>query len=197
MARIFASIGYNLGALTRFSGRDTKRQFWPYAIALFLLISLLGFVAVLPAIWHSFKTAIEHPELLREAAPGQGPMELSDLPPELIPDFQQALIIMAIVNALAVLLLAAAVTRRLHDRDRTGLWGLLPLPFHAAGVILGPQAATAAFAAPATADLRFFGLTMLNSFLLYGTLIYLIVLLVGDGTDGPNRFGPAPPEQQA
>src|SRR6185436_10996012 len=34
---LFVSIRHNLAGLLRFSGRDARRTFWPYAILLFLL----------------------------------------------------------------------------------------------------------------------------------------------------------------
>lgn len=36
---------------------------------------------------------------------------------------------LAVTIGLAIALYAAAVVRRLHDRGRSGAWGLMPLPF--------------------------------------------------------------------
>lgn len=35
MARIFASLRHNLLGLARFSGRDARQTFWPFAIVVF------------------------------------------------------------------------------------------------------------------------------------------------------------------
>jgi uncharacterized membrane protein YhaH (DUF805 family) len=85
----------------------------------------------------------------------------------------------AVVAAILVALLAAAVNRRLHDRDRRGYWGLIPLPFLAAGMALMPEMST--------------NIALIANFLayLYG-LALLVYFLVGKGTPGPNRFGPPP-----
>src|ERR1043165_3573647 len=88
-----------------------------------------------------------------------------------------------VLNVLFVLLLAAAVTRRLHDRDRTGLWGLLPVPF----MIVGLLNRDAAFAlathqrALSAGEQAMFMATPL----FWLAVIFLIVLLVGEGTNGP------------
>jgi uncharacterized membrane protein YhaH (DUF805 family) len=97
---------------------------------------------------------------------------------------------MALVNLVFVLLLAAAVVRRLHDCDRTGLWALLPVPFMALGQLKAPQM-TAMFTG-GLPDERMMSLMMLNSLFYWIALIALIILLVLEGTNGPNRFGPDP-----
>lgn len=97
---------------------------------------------------------------------------------------------LAAMIAIVVLLLAAAVTRRLHDGDRSGAWGLLPLPFLAAIFALtqnrrplpelwadSPLLVVGAVAC---------GLAYLATFLL------LAVLLGTKGSEGPNRFGAEP-----
>jgi uncharacterized membrane protein YhaH (DUF805 family) len=127
-----------------------------------------------------------HPHGLPPPAPGQ----LAGLPPGLMPDFSVMAVPMAVTNIVLVLLLAAAVVRRLHDRDRTGLWALMPLPF----MIIGMINTKAAFAI-GSGERRIGAqdtLMFASSPLFWLSLIVLIVLLAGKGTSGPNRFGPDP-----
>jgi uncharacterized membrane protein YhaH (DUF805 family) len=49
-------------------------------------------------------------------------------PETLRPDFSGLVLPITLVNVATIARLAAAVARRLHDKSRSGLWGLLPLP---------------------------------------------------------------------
>ena len=190
MRMIFASIRHNLACLARFSGRDTRRQFWPYAIFLFLLSTFVGLVLGAFIMADMFvrmeRFMIAHPEGLKPPAPGQPPQ----LPPELMPDLSGMILPSMIVQIALVLLLAGAVVRRLHDRDRTGLWGLMPLPFMAIGIANMDSAFALASGRGPPTGLQ--ALLMAASPLYWIALIALIVLLAGEGTSGPNRFGPEP-----
>src|SRR6185312_12908248 len=111
-----------------------RRTFWPYAIFLFLLSTFANMVVGAFIAADMFvrmqRFVLAHPEGLKPPPPGQPPQ----IPPELLPDFSGLAAPMMAMQIVLVLLLAAAVTRRLHDRDRTGLWGLMPLPFMAIGM---------------------------------------------------------------
>lgn len=121
MSGIGASIRHNLGGLLSFSGRQTPAQFWPYAIGLYLLSMIAGMAIAIPAMVRMMTNLQQyiaaHPHGLPPPAPGQ----LPGLPPGLMPDFSGMAVPMAATNIVLVLLLAAAIVRRLHDRDRTGL----------------------------------------------------------------------------
>lgn len=197
MGEILASIRRGFGGVLRFSGRDTRGQFWPYAIFVFLLTSALTYVAMIPDLLRmmaGFQRFVEKAQRDQAAggpgAPLSGRME--GIPPELIPNFENTVIWSSILTVIAILLLAAAVTRRLHDRDKRGFWGLLPLPCYAVGLALAPQAVQMIARSPVGADTPLFNALMLNSFVYWGLLIFLVVILAGEGDAGSNRFGPAP-----
>jgi uncharacterized membrane protein YhaH (DUF805 family) len=184
---IFASIRHNLANLLRFSGRDSRAQFWPYAIAVFLTsmaVDILLFIPVMTDMMQRMMIyARDHPEGFPQPAPGQ----IQTLPPGLMPDMSRIFVPTTIVSIISLLLLAAAVVRRLHDRDRTGWWAVLPLPFQAIGLALAPAAMKAVTAFPSK-PLPFTLWTSLNSLFFWCAFILLIVMLVGDSTKGPNRF---------
>src|SRR5947209_12409581 len=140
---IFTSIRHNLANLFRFSGRESRALFWPYAIAVFLAAMAAGILLFIPVMTDMMTRIMDyaraHPEGLPRAAPGQPPV----LPPELMPDMSMMAVPMLIVNVAMILLLAAAAVRRLHDRDKTGWWAALPLPFHIVAAVIGPAAAKA------------------------------------------------------
>lgn len=138
MSEILASIRRGLGNARRFSGRDTRRQFWPYAIFLFLASTALTYVAMIPELMRMMTGIVELVERAQrdQIAGRAGPQAF---PPELIPDFESTMIWSAVLTGIAIVLLAAAVTRRLHDRGWRGYWGLIPLPFTVLAVALAPR----------------------------------------------------------
>ncbi len=192
MAKLTESFRYNLTRLATFSGRESRGQFWPYAIALFLGAMALSYLAFIPAMVDMLtrlgRFVEENPgRSLIEPQQGKPP---GTLPQELMPDMTSYLQISILINALFVLLIAAAAVRRLHDRDRSGLWALLPLPFWMAAWAMSLSMDPGAMFSPTPEDARLYQLSMLNSLPVWGMLIWLIVLLAGEGTKGENRYGP-------
>jgi uncharacterized membrane protein YhaH (DUF805 family) len=197
LGQIWVAVRYGFGGLTRFSGRDARRQFWPFAIFLFLATTALTYVAMAPAMMGMLAGAVELAgRASRDRAagiPAYVPGDAAALPPELIPDFGGAFLIIGAVNMIAILLLAAAVTRRLHDRNRTGYWGLIPLPFAIIAQIIAPRTMAAMMQVQMGRGSPDFAMLMLNGAAYWATMIFLIVLLARKGDEGANRFGPAPP----
>jgi uncharacterized membrane protein YhaH (DUF805 family) len=109
--------------------------------------------------------AAEHPD---QATVTQGPsgyaIEVQGNHPELFPDMTPFFTVMQVGCALAVVLLAAAVTRRLHDRGRRGWWGLPPLPFLLVGMTAFPRFFNSTLAGEMTPDaMKLFGLLFANN----------------------------------
>ena len=193
MADIGNSIRHNLTRLGDFSGRDTREQFWPYAIGLFLLSMAAGVLLFVPVMLDMFdrmgRYFAEHPEgLPKDPGPYPGAQAL---PPELMPDMSVIIVPSAIVNLLFALLLAAAVVRRLHDRDKSAWWALLPIPFMIFGQFQGKQAANMMMAGREP-DPAVMLPAALNSLLYWVAFIALIIILAQDGSVGANRYGPDP-----
>jgi uncharacterized membrane protein YhaH (DUF805 family) len=93
----------------------------------------------------------------------------------------------AMIGIAFILLLAAAVVRRLHDRGKPGWWGALPLPFKALGLLIGPAVARTMTSYPPTPSPLSL-LASLNGLCSLVATIILIVLLAGEGDREPNRF---------
>jgi uncharacterized membrane protein YhaH (DUF805 family) len=190
---IFASIRHNLANLLRFSGRDSRRTFWPYAIAVVLLDIAAMTAAMLPIMAESFgrmqRFAVEHPEQATvDSGPGHYSITIHGNHPELMPDVTPIFTTIALIVAATILLLGAAVARRLHDRQLRGAWGLIPLPFLGFASVAMPRL----FASMRTGnppDMRLFAAMFVNNALYLAALATLVVLLVGAGTNGPNRYG--------
>jgi len=165
------SLRYNLTRLVIFAGRESRVLFWPYAACVFVL----GFVAV---------GVVMNLELVN----------LVSDPSAATSDFTRLVTALATVVSGMVLLLAAAVSRRLHNRDRTARWGLLP-PLFLLLNVLGAVRLFAMALGSEEPDLTrvaplFFGLFLSNGCYL-ASLGWLLYLLATSKGEGPNRFGAA------
>lgn len=189
------SLRDNLTGLFHFSGRTTRSGFWPYAVIV-ILLSMAGLIGVMiPSMVDMFvrmqRFAAQHPELVTEIrGPGSYEMRIEGYHPELMPNFGSLFLEMGGVALGAILLLAAAVTRRLHDRDKSGWWALPPPVFLAIGFALMPYM-FARFSREAP-DMRLFFLLFFNNLTYLATLLLLVILLLGPGSSGPNRYGEQP-----
>jgi uncharacterized membrane protein YhaH (DUF805 family) len=189
MDKLFASIGHNLRRIADPSGRESNILFWPYAILVAALNYIAGALVAAPIM---METMQHMAEIVAEAQRRGAEHDPSPMPfdPAFMPDVSGIALPSAIILAASVALLFSAVARRLHDRDRTGLWGLMPLPFAALGIALTPYAFHGM--AGGEPDPALFVGVMLSNLLNMAALIGLIVLLVGKGSPEANRFGPAP-----
>ncbi|MBO9708810.1 MAG: DUF805 domain-containing protein [Caulobacter sp.] len=193
------SVRNGFSGLARFSGRDSARRFWPYAgvvVALLFLAAGATMSITMNTMFSRMQTfAIEHPD---QATVTQGPdgtsIEIQGNHPELTPDMTPFFTVMQAGSAAVVILLAAAVTRRLHDRGRHGWWGLPPAILLAAGMVLFPRVFQSTIEGGMTADnMKMLGLLVVNNLLYLGSLALLIILLAGAGQPESNRYGPPAP----
>ncbi|HEV2186978.1 MAG TPA: DUF805 domain-containing protein [Stellaceae bacterium] len=192
MKAIIAAIIYNFRNLARFSGRNTRAQFWPYAIFLFIAQTIISLTMMLPFIYSvmtkTFLFVLQHPGKPGVPVNPADQKAFGQVMQGIMADTQSMLMTATpILTAVFVILIGAAVARRLHDRGMSGYWGLMPLPF----TIIGLAAMPKTFEAwPYHPNLGLFGLLMLNSMLHLTLAILLIVLLAQRGAAGANRFGP-------
>jgi uncharacterized membrane protein YhaH (DUF805 family) len=136
--------------------------------------------------------AVEHPDQATvTSGPGTYSIQIHGNHPELLPDMTRFFAPLGIGVVVAVVLLAAAVTRRLHDRGRRGYWGLMPLPFLAFGLTVFPKMfATMSQGDVSPETLGLFFTLFFNNMLYLASLGLLIFLLAARSDVGSNRFGP-------
>lgn len=203
MGTFTTSVRHCLGNLTNFSGRDRPRIFWPYMGLVIGLNAIVSILAAVPMALDMFERirrfAEEHPkDALVESWPGHYEVRIQGFHPELFPDLRLFMLPMAVALLVTVVLAAAAIARRLHDRGRSGWWGLLPLPFTLFGMAMMPilfEGWLAAAGSNQPPNPGLFLLLMANNLLHLGALAFLVVQLVSSGTPGPNRYGPDPVQQ--
>lgn len=183
-------------SLTRFSGRDRRSQFWPYAgVAVALTFVVMGAVMlwVMSSFWaEAMQVAQAHPETVNvESGPGYYSKSVDVSGYGVMPDFTAFFTAMAISVVAYIGLLAAAVSRRIHDLGKSALWGLMPVPFLLFGVVFFPIIMNDMMQSPEP-NLGLFFLLFFNNMAYIVGLISLIVMLCLKGTLGPNRFGAEP-----
>ncbi|WP_312145497.1 DUF805 domain-containing protein [Brevundimonas sp.] len=182
--------------LADFRGRDRRGRFWPYALVVAVLLYVGMAAAMIPTMSGVFEEAAryaaENPEQVTvTAGPGHYSVQIHDPEAQLMPDMSGLFWAVRTVFVVAGVLLAAAVTRRLHDTGRAGWWGLPPLLFAAIASILFPTVMEQMMQSEEVAVAPFL-LLLANNMLYLASLIGLIVLLCLKGASGPNRYGPEP-----
>lgn len=195
------SILHGFSGLLKFEGRDTRSQFWPYAGFVFVL-AFLGFGTVLATVMGSSFARIEQfaqdnpDQVTVTQGPGTYSISVDTYQPQLMPDLDAFFMTMALTIVSLVVLLAASVTRRLHDRGRSGWWAFPLVVLLSVGVGAMSFLMNAFMSASETTDAAldpvlmfgFLGI-FLNNVLYMGWLLFLIFLLATDRETGPNRFG--------
>lgn len=177
--------------LADFKGRDRRSRFWPYALTVVGLSFVGLWLGMIPAMTAIFEqasaVAATHPEAATViSGPGHYSVEIHD--EAFMPDMGPFFLVLRIGVAAIVILLAAAVTRRLHDTGRAGYWGLPPVIFLTLCLTAFPTV-MARLMAEEGPDISLFMLLFLNNFLYIASLIGLIILLSLDSKTTANRYG--------
>jgi uncharacterized membrane protein YhaH (DUF805 family) len=192
--RMAASIGLweHFRKLASFKGREDRASFWPYAALVLGIVMVAGAVMAIPLMTESMRaaTAGAAPQPF-EVPDGIDLNEFSMSAPAAVggavPSAAFLAAYLGVTFGLAILLYAAAVVRRLHDRGKSGAWALMPLPFILHQSIQVPRmfGSTAQGGQPESGLLL--SLALSNLFYL-ATLLTLVVLLAGASDAGPNRY---------
>jgi uncharacterized membrane protein YhaH (DUF805 family) len=178
--------------LASFEGREDRASFWPYAALVLGIVMLAGALMSLPMMAWLMQSS---PQL---AAPDPGDVSFSpDLSEFSNPNQSQAAgpllpvsflaAYLAATFGLAVLLYAAAVVRRLHDRGKSGAWGLIPLPFLAYTSVQTTRLFGSVTAAEEP-DIGLFFTIAVSNILFWAALLALVVLLAGASDPEPNPY---------
>lgn len=193
---VVQAVGHGLANLANFKGRTRPGKFWPY-LAFVLVLSFAGMGAIMyPEMSASMERmqrfAEEHPDQATiRRVPGSYSITIHGHHDELMPDFSRMMSLIVVGVVAIIVLLSAAVVRRLHDRGKSGAWGLLPLPFIAIASAAMPVLFSQ-FEEGGTPNLALFFTLFINNVLYLASLVFLVVLLSGASTKGENRYGPEP-----
>lgn len=180
------SISEHFKRLLDFNGREDRASFWPYAALVFVIIMVAGMIIFVPMMAHMMQEmqqfAVDHPDQVTVAqGPGQYSISVhGDHPPFMTAGPMAAYL--AVTFGLAILLYGAAVVRRLHDRGKSGWWGLMPLPFILYSSVQMPRMFASVGSGTEPNLALFFSIFFSNLFYIV-TLIWLIVILAGPSLD--------------
>lgn len=159
------AVAHGLRHVLDFRGRDSRAWFWPYAGAVL-------------ASWIALSNAIIIPVMLIQASASSDPV--AD-----VGELQGVFLgVTAIFAVLIVVLLAAATTRRLHDRGRRGAWAAVPVILICSGLVIF----AILLGSDDEPDPALFAAGFVNNLLYFATLIVLIVQLVQRGKPEGSRF---------
>ena len=193
-------LGRHLTGLADFSGRENREPFWLWLLIVYATQTVVGMLVMFPLMTSWMAPMMQgdprrfddHPELVMQM---------------MMPMMRNMMTFGAVLGIVWVVMIAAAVTRRLHDSDRSGWWAapvlalhvLMPLVyatvfpqfFAAMGSVrdgMTPEQVNAAML-PAMQPILWLSLVGMIGFVI---MVVLIVFLCQPGTKGPNRFGPDP-----
>lgn len=190
-----ASFAHNLRNLGTFSGRDRPGIYWPFTLTIYLASVVIGFALTIPLMVGAFTESFE---AVGRAAEAGGEVDQAAMQAEMsasmMAELAQFLPLQAITALVLVLLLTAATVRRLHDRDWSGWWVLLPIGWQLGGLALSAYTYSIVATDPTVLDPATGTggtLQIANLALLVGAIVVL-VQLVQRGNDLDNRFGPPP-----
>jgi uncharacterized membrane protein YhaH (DUF805 family) len=174
--------------LTDFRGREDRASFWPYAALAFVIDMIAGMFIFLPMMLRAVagmqRYAQEHPEQATvTSGPGHYSISIEGGNQSFF-DAESMAAYLAVTFGLALILFAAAVTRRLHDRGKSGFWGLMPLPF----IIYSSLVMPSAFAMTGEPNMTLFFSIFFSNMLYLVALGWLIVMLAGPSDTAPNRY---------
>lgn len=192
---MLGAIKYNLAHLLDFSGRDARQTFWFYVLFVFLVNMAIGFAFVIPFMGNLMSDLVS-------AGPIDDPAVIEAIIADRMGEMTESMLWMGLgTTVLNAALLAAAFTRRLHDSDLSGWWGLLPL---------GLQLATSWYMTTRIDELRALMVQMMNktadpqaalaaqsqyttqSLIGWVGIIAFVILAVRKSSQGPNRFAEEP-----
>lgn len=178
--------------LAGFKGREDRASFWPYAAFVFGLSMVGMFAVMVPTMADSMRKmqefAAAHPDQATvTSGPAHYSISIEGNHPELMPDMGDMISAISIISLVAVLLYAAAVVRRLHDRGKSGFWGLMPVPFLIYSFVQMPRV-FGTVAEGGQPNLGLFFSIFFSNMLYLVALITLIVFLAGNGDPEPNQY---------
>ena len=195
------AIRHGLGNLLNSEGRDGRQAFWYYVLFVYVLLTVLSLVVIVPLMLQAVFAGIE--QGVAASRSGDPLTAQSVAEAAVFGSMNQVMSIMVWMGigtgALMILLLATALVRRLHDSDVSGYWALVPGAIYLMNLILMPslmrgmmdemrQVAPGDPMAGVAAMQTSFTLASLLGWL---AIIVVIVLGVRRSTPGPNRFGDA------
>ena len=134
------AIKHGLGNLLNFGGRDARQAFWYYVLFVYLVMTAISVVVVVPMMVQAIAAGFRQGVAASQSGdPVAGQLAVEAAIANAMTGMMANLMwIGSITNVLMMALLAASFVRRLHDSDLPGWWALIPGAMQIANVFLAP-----------------------------------------------------------
>ena len=155
----------HLRGLFRFGGRETRQEFWPW-VALVVAVGMTAWTLALIGMLAVVMRAGGASQIMDDAGG-----------------------VMTVIALTSIVMLAAAVNRRLHDSGRGGWWGIPAPILLLTGLFVMSRAEASLRADQGHPFSGWFGAAMGVNLLYLASLALLIILCALPGETGENRYG--------
>lgn len=199
---MFEAIKHGLGNLLNFTGRDARQAFWYYVLFVWLVTTGISLIVNVPLMLEAGMSGFREGmaagrsgdpaavQAVTEASIARSMMDIAS----------STMWVKSVSAVLTVLLIGAALVRRLHDSEMSGWWALVPGSMQIANLFIAPimmrrmiETMSRMQTADPMAGMRSMQSSMSGASVL-GLVAILIVVALGirQSTPGPNRYGEAP-----
>src|SRR5690349_16893488 len=113
---MLAAIKYHFRHLTDFSGRDARQTFWYWFLFLFVVNIGVSMVATVPMMMEAMAMGFQAARSGNDAAVEAIVME------RMASGMGSVVLVSLVLGVINLLLMAASMTRRIHDSGKSGLW---------------------------------------------------------------------------
>jgi uncharacterized membrane protein YhaH (DUF805 family) len=198
---MIAETKHCLRNLANFTGRDSRRTFWMYVLALVIVQFVIGMVMFIPLLWRMIGQLIEAAQAAEAAGGVNDPEQINGAMAGLMGPMMGEMLVWTGIMALVMsALFVAAFVRRLHDAGYSGWIALVPLATQAFATIYSysqiermmalMETAMASQDPQAMSQMQ----AQIGPWGYVGYIGYLVVIVFGimDSQAGPNRFGDDP-----
>ena len=196
IGEIGGTIRHGLANVTQLGGRDSRAQFWPYIIFIYLIEYALEMALTLPIIIRSTYSAFQQVGTSAQGGKVDSAALQVQMSQQMMASMQSIMPYTIGLGLVLMFLVSAAVVRRLHDRNWSGWW-VLSWNIAKVGVLVAGYMSVMAMvqagdSLEAINSAKF--LPMLIGLANWAVFIVIVIQLVQQGDHGENRFGPSPQE---
>lgn len=189
------AIKHGLGHLFTLTGRDSRQEFWLYALFLLILRWIVGTVAAAPLMASTMSTAFD---AARNSSDPQA--TATAVQANITAALPQLMVLTIVVGLVTMAMLVASLVRRLHDTGLSGWFVLLPGVPYLVTLAAAPHEVARTMAmmqqGPHQAGEVLHATNWSLAAVGWLALALLVALAARPSTSGANRYGPPPQDSR-